>query len=334
MLYDFFYYIDLLKKLFKNSKIVNLKDLDLKKKYGGSFKIKNISSLNQINQNNNYNFDKNSMSMPLPNISNFVQRSEHFSNLNQTHFFKQELTPHFYSLKILLIKIFLKDEISPGDVDIKPYEKTLLKSILIKKNFKFNPNIELTVALLNNLKTQPLKKKKEYNLKFVMLRTINHMKEQFYKKLLKSKSNEKEFNSAIMQNHDLSFYEFYFKEFAESKNIPIEKFYVFKNWTHRYNKNIPKSITSRTINLWKSSEDFVNEINAYLRKKFLDDFKMFNRRKIIKMVEGWAKQVEKFGLDNAIKSILSSLSSRGCKLPWTLSEAEHGIRETLAVFEY
>ena len=63
----------------------------------------------------------------------------------------------------------------------------------------------------------------------------------------------------------------------------------------------------------------------------MQDFLLFNEKKINKMVDGWSKIVEKFGIDAGFNSILSSFNLRGSKLPWTVSEVKHALKVTSIV---
>lgn len=171
-----------------------------------------------------------------------------------------------------------------------------------------------------------LRKKKEYNIKFVFVKAIKYLKSKFLSEQFNFEKSKSFINSNILHNSDICFYRYFFGEIAREKGIPIENFFVFKNWTHRYDKNIPKTITMRSIQLWKLNPEFIFEIRKYFRESFLNDFKIFNQTKISKMEKEWIKLVKKFGPSIAVKSILKTLSAKGSKLPWTLSEVKNGLK--------
>lgn len=239
----------------------------------------------------------------------------------------------FANLEQVITKVFLMEKVQPDDLMLRDHELLILKLLLIKKGFPIRRGSEISARKLNNLMQFPLKKKKEYNLKFVMLKCINHLKMNFFEKELQLKLEQKSYGVKLLQNKDICFYDFYFGEVAKRRKIPIESFFVFKNWTHRYHKNIPKSITTRSLSLWKQNPDFIAKIREYLHSGFVADFGVFNKTKISKMVRSWGRLVSKFGLENAVTSIAKSFQSRSCKLPWTLSEVKNAIQATEEVLE-
>lgn len=236
------------------------------------------------------------------------------------------IIPLFENLKNLLIKIFLEFPINDLDLNLKIYETEILKSFLIRKGFKIKNNF-FSKSFLNKLSKTDLRKKKEYNLKFVFLKAISYLKKSFLNDKLSYYQNTGYFLNEIINSQEEYFYFFYFGNIAKKLNIPIANFYVFKNWTHRHNKNIPKSITSKSVKLWKQNPDFISDINNYLSENFVNDFINFNKLKISKMISGWDKLAAKIGLENAVKSIIKSLNSKGSKMPWTLSEVKYAIND-------
>jgi hypothetical protein len=255
-------------------------------------------------------------------ITNFYNPSKNncSENLLETTF------PYFNHLKMVLVKVFLQKSISPDELQLNTNEIDILKVLLIKKNLIKSSNKTLTAPLLNQIMKANIFKKKEYNIKFVLIKAIKHLKKYFFEQELKKTENQNVLNNMFINNNDLTFYQFYFGEISKKKGIPIEKFFAFKNHTHRYNKNIPKTITMNSLRLWKLNPRFISNIRKYLRYQFLNDFEHFNKLKICKMIQGWNKTVNKFGYESSIGSILKSLKAKGSKLPWTLSEVTYAIR--------
>jgi hypothetical protein len=233
----------------------------------------------------------------------------------------------FFALKEILFHLFLQKDFNLTFPSLKNYEILILKSIILKK-FNSKINVDITKELLNSIVKINLKKKKEYCLKMVIMKSITHLKNSFLVNKYNIESKMLLSNEISVKSTENIFYQYYFGDVAKKNNLPIETFYGFKNWTHRHNKNIPKSITNRVISLWKQSPEFISEMRGYIKHQFLTDFEVFNKEKILKMLRSWGKIIKKKGLDEGVQSILKSLSVKGCKLPWTMSEARNAVMVT------
>lgn len=280
---------------------------------------------------------------------NMKNEGENLENLNSLQFEKNPISSqkqntikkknpnNFRKLQNLLKKLFLNKPISQKDTNLKQHEKTLLKCILVKKKYRFDTEQPLSLENIKKLQHKRIRKKKEYGLKFAIMRTFNQLKRDFLDAhRLKSESSTqktRDISSRFHKSEDIYFYTHYFGEYAKRQNLPIESFFVFKNWSHRYNANIPKSITAETIKAWKTNALFKHKVLDYLDKNFYSDFEEFNTRKIGKLMCLWETTAKKFGLNKAMQWIMESMSKKGCKLPWTWSEVEHAIECTRRVFE-
>ena len=235
----------------------------------------------------------------------------------------------FVNLQRVLIKLFSKQPITCEEMNLENYEMSVLKAILRKKKLLENINLDLDWIAFNNLMKVNLKKQKDYNLKFIILRSLNHLKKKFIEDRKQQNKDSQTYTPQLLLHSEINFYLHYFKEISVKENIPIENFFAFKNRRHKFNNNIPKSITSKSLALWKKNPLFISEIKNYLRKKFLGDFIEFNRGKIDKWIFKWEKQAREYGLENTVCSVLKSLDQKGTKLPWTTCEVNHGIKVTL-----
>jgi hypothetical protein len=257
----------------------------------------------------------------------FIKNNSSEINLSKNEWSLLKIN-YLKGLKKILLNVFSQTPTKESFSILKPYERILLKTLMQKKNFPVFMDDELNEELFNRFISTPLTKKKEYCTKFVIMRSLNHLKTVFFQKKIKLNPFLSSGTSKFIQSAESMFYEHYFGEIAKRKNIPIESFFGFKNWTHRHNSNIPKSITSRVLFLWGLNPNFISEMRAYMKNEFLDEFMVFNENKIIKLLLNWDKTVTRFGVEAGIKAILKSFQSKGCKLPWTLSEAKSAIRIT------
>jgi len=235
----------------------------------------------------------------------------------------------FFNLCEILKKFFLNNSIQQGDLDLKSHEMGILKNLLLKKGYQFKEDLTLTGDILNDLRSYKIKKLKEYNIKFILIKAVKHLQNKFVTMSMKSGTNNFLKQAKILRNKDFYFYQYYFLEVSKKKKVPIESFYAFKNFTHRYNSNIPKTITRKSLELWKCSPKFIKGINEYLNGEFLEDFKVFNTKKINRLTNEWSKKVGKEGLNKGVESINRYLTSKGCKLPWTMNEVKNAIKDTL-----
>lgn len=234
----------------------------------------------------------------------------------------------FQKLKKVCLAVFLEKTIYDEDLDLEEYEKKILRILLKKKGFAMPQPWGGDSESLNLLLSESTPKKKEYCLKMVLVKCIKHLKKEFqrqYHSDLCSQNDRQELESL--------FYKYHFEEISEQMQIPIERFFAFKNWTHRFDDYIPKSITSKLLRLWKKNPRFIGAIEEYLKGNFLSDFIIFNQQKIERMVKEWEKAVKKDSLENVVKSIVKRFKEKKSKLPWTLSEVKAAIKVTLDVLK-
>ena len=238
---------------------------------------------------------------------------------------------YFESLKKCLLKLFLGRPLEKIQMPLEPHEDQLLRCILLKKKLPIEKSRVIDTEYLAELATHENKKKREYELKFVLVKCIKFMRQR-----LQSTQNRfaviKE-SDHFMHYKDYQFYRHFFGDIARREGLPIEKFFYFKNWTHRFNKNIPKTITLESLSLWKKSPRFISAIKDHLDREFMPEFHVFNQKKIEVLVGKWNRIVEEKGLSRGVAMILISLTGRGAKLPWTMAEVKRAVRNTIEALD-
>lgn len=240
----------------------------------------------------------------------------------------------FTKAEILLIKLFMNEEILPQDLELKEFEVTIIKRILLKKKFQWANHMKFDVDTLNRVRNCFLKKKNEDELKFILKKCIKHLQNRFFKEIKISNLNKnlkdnKTPQVEIKKDKDNVFYEYFFSNIAKKESIPIERFFHFRSWKKRFSNEIPKSITRESLALWKKNPVFIKTLIDYIQFDFLDAFRLFNIKKIRTMVSKWDKLIDEFGQTKGLQEILRSFEVRGSKLPWTLTEVTFGIKNTL-----
>ena len=227
------------------------------------------------------------------------------------------------------MSIFMQKNLNLSNQAPSKFEKSIIKAILKKKKFLWDNSTDLDISILNKITSIGCFKRKEDQLKFVIKKCIKNMQNRFKAKLDLS---DVEFllkypNYKALK--DKYFYEFYFGHIAKERGISIENFFHFRTGVYRYSREIPNSVTKKSIGFWKLNPEFINEIKSYIDCAFLADFKAFNKKKIKLILGKWERIILHFGWEEGVKVIIKLINSRGCKLPWTLNEAVIAIRNTL-----
>ena len=163
------------------------------------------------------------------------------------------------------------------------------------------------------------------NLKYIFPKCFKYLKKQFFEQFEESSNPIWTELTKKQKNLDIRFYNFYFDQISKSEHIRLEKFFVFRNWTHRHNANIPKTITLETIDLWKKNKAIVDEMVIYLERYFIMEVKEVNKLKINSLIKKWTQLAIKNGLEKAVEIIIDYVKSKRSKLPWTKTEVERGI---------
>ena len=236
---------------------------------------------------------------------------------------------YFQNLKKLLFKFFLDDPIKSPDQAYSLNEEKIFQAILSKKRIDFASHKKYTEAYLSKLNTKFFKKKRETYLKFTFPKCVKHLKKILETSL--TQIFEDSFIIRKISRKDLEhfFYKHYFANIAKKEGIPIERFYIFKNHTHRFSSNIPKSVNLDMINLWKQNQGLVKQMVDYLKGSFMKDVSGFNKLKIEGLLDKWGRLVDAIGEEKAVDKIVDGIKNRHSKLPWTLCEIRYAVKKTI-----
>ena len=230
-----------------------------------------------------------------------------------------------------MVKFFINGSFCEADLNLNNYEQKIFISILKKKKFIFNKKRLFELDQLNKLAERPPLKKREANLKFVLPKAVKFLKTKLVNPLVSSIGKYSIEGKKILKKKNDFFYEHYFGQIAKKEGIPIEKFFVFRNWTHRYSDNIPKTITTETLSMWKKNPEFHGKMLEYLNEHFLEELEKVIEFKIEAKIYKWNQLAFKEGVDRAIGKILKLIESKGGKMPWTLVEARNALWNTLDI---
>ena len=239
----------------------------------------------------------------------------------------ESVFPYFDSLKHALRQIFLQKSTNASNCRLSKDEQVILQAILAKKKFPVCKKLACAAKSVRHLAGFPLRRLKEYNVKFVLSRCIKRLKQVFFQNLEQPGTRR----AVGIRRRDRLFYAHYFGDVSQRRGIPLERFYAFKNWTHRYAREIPKSITRQSIRLWSLSPRFISDVCAYIDDGLLADTVDSGQAKIMRMLRQWNRMVIRLGHRAAVKQIVAYLGSSACKLPWTVSEVKFAMRSVRAI---
>ena len=239
----------------------------------------------------------------------------------------------FQNLKQILFKLFINKTFDYENIKMTSFEKTILNSILTKKRFIIDGNRELDKTYLFQLANNPPTKSKEINLKYVIPKCFKYLKKQLENEYFRQLIDSKWDNSKLTNNKNYHFFMHYFGHISRKEDIPIEKFFIFRNWTHRFNQNIPKTITLNSFKLWRKNPDFITKIRNYLQFQYIKEIQKINRNKVEALINKWVLYTEKNGVQRMLKYVQDSMKLKGTKLPWTIIEAVNALKVTLKILK-
>jgi hypothetical protein len=234
----------------------------------------------------------------------------------------------FKNLNLILNKLFLDKSLPTPVLKISENELRILRAIFNKKKMKicFESENIISDKFLSKIMLDFPNKKRENFLKFTLPKCLKYVKSEF-KQAMQTHQIDSLINPNL--NDEYNFFNYYFGDISKREGIPLESFFMFRNWTHRFNKNIPKTVTNYSLLLWKKNPYFVKKILRYLENSFIDDLKHLNTSKINYLIKKWRKIAERNRLENAVTLIVNELNKRGSKVPWMITEARKGVDITL-----
>ena len=202
--------------------------------------------------------------------------------------------PRLHNLWRIMIKLFINPKFASGDFCLNSVEKRILVSIIKKKKFTKEREINLNVEFFSKLREANLRKKTEDSLKFVFNKTFNFLKNQFQLQVLGDEQPSK-------KEIDSRFYNWYFLKVSQSCEIPIESFYHFQSSKNNACPHIPRSISKGYFERVKMSPAFVFDFRSFLKEHFIKTVVSFNLRKIKGIISRWEKKFETISEETAVK---------------------------------
>jgi hypothetical protein len=255
---------------------------------------------------------------------------DHSLNLLKYYNLDEKSFKFINNVKLFMNKLFLNKNLPREGVLVDETDLKLFNQLIKKKKIKFKLKNTKSLMEQNLLKifNQKNAKTRENYLKFIMPKCFKYLKFLFMKNL-KNQNFIRPLEMKINIFHDYQFYSFYFSETAKKLGVPIEQFFIFRNWSHRFDQNIPKTVNSHCIYLWKSNPNFIKQIKEYLESDFMADILKINESKIGSILEKWKKLIHINGFEKGSTLIIKSFNKRGLKLPWMVSEIQKAIEVTL-----
>lgn len=227
------------------------------------------------------------------------------------------------TLKILS-KLFFKKNFLISDFGLSEVERGLIKAIVLKK---FNPKIkiEFNPKCFNRIARRNLFKQNEDAVKFIFKRALKWLKNEFKMKVLSPRQRV----GIKLQELSRLFYVHHFQaHFARLKvgaacsaePCALKSFFEAK-------------VTKKFLRTLTVNPEFIRSVEFYLRRVFLEDFRVFGFKKLKTLLKNWERQFQRMPDADAFEAIVDQINSRGNKIPWTLTEAQNGLRHVVKVFE-
>ena len=233
----------------------------------------------------------------------------------------------FGSLRSLMIKFWSDKKLGKADYGLESYEECLLNLVLLKKKCLDHFTYNVTKTSLARIRKKRVKKKNEDMFKFILQKSLKHLKEEYLKSRLEQVSSDRlivltnqSYSTKLEREHD--FYRFYFQGVSEKMNIPIENFYFYRNKNMQKKSRYKTKFSLNIFALWKLNPEFTDLLCEYIEKEFVNDFIIFNSKKIHLLVNNWKKRVAEAGTVRGFQDIVLSFFRTGGKLPWTVMEVK------------
>lgn len=248
----------------------------------------------------------------------------------------------FEQLFHIFKKMLLNERVNQVELDsLTEQDKIFLKTFFLKKKIiKNQEEIVFEEETFNSLYKFKTERRKEENLKHVMMLGIKFLRYHFRKNhpsFVIHSENKFNNNKELI---DFCFYSYYFGKVADKNNCKLEKFYHPKIVSKR-KKNEQKSERLKSINTQymrgiKKSKIFVNDFNSYLNNDFVDsDGNQDGFRnqtyeiimdKLIYKFNFWDSLMRSEGPEKGFEKVIKDFTKNPkCKLPWSYLELKEAV---------
>lgn len=221
----------------------------------------------------------------------------------------------FAKLEKVIAQVFLGEEVGPGTPGLPRAQGRVLRLLLRRKGFPEAREKALDAAALTRLAQAQLDNRKRPGPEFVFAECLRHLKARFARECPAQGPSDSQ-EAAGLQGEDGRFFSHYFGGAARETGTPLRRFF----WEGLGPAEVP-------LPLWARSPRFVADALAFLDSGFEAAFAARTRARVSEMVRRWEVLARAQGLDQALASVARTLSSRNCRLPWTLCEARRAVRD-------
>jgi len=259
-------------------------------------------------------------------VASFCQQDWQITTQKKTFEFVTPKIVHTAALYNLLLKVFLNGTtIEAHELELSCVEQLLLMEFLRRKfknlSINFEKKAKLDPAdfteLILRARSQKSTKRIEERKKFVYKHTLKKLKKEFY---------DSEFFRRTSQSKDL-FYEYYFGEIAQRREIRLENFYDPLNLQSK--ERVYRTLSNLYLSLLFESPMFKHDFLLYMQSSdFIRDYQRSVDKKIEKLLLKWEELFQKNTPEEAIiKNVKEYFTlNRQCKLPWTAEEVMHAAK--------
>ena len=242
----------------------------------------------------------------------------------------------FLNLARVAIKAFCCESVSRKEIDkLTTIEKQLLVLLLKKKKVHNWKQAEPTYEFLESARKNPVPKREEESVKFVLKKINRYLQGEFrkriyYKAVRWLHPEIQELNNEI-SSFQYSYVGFYYESVACQTNLHIEAFFHPRmNQAFPVVKPnfIPKTISRLSVSLSRLSKKYKHDAEFYLRNVLLDEVRGNIAFKLESMLKQWGEWERDNGRENLVKHLEKSfLKNSKAKLAWGVDQVKEGVRQ-------
>lgn len=242
----------------------------------------------------------------------------------------------FLNLARVAVKVFCCERVSQVEVDkLSEIEKQLLVLILKKKRVYHWEDAEATYEFLEMARKNPVPKREEESVKFV-LKKINRYLQGEFRKRLYYKAVRWLHPDIVNLNDEMSSFQysyvgFYYESVACQTNLHIEAFFhprMNQAFPVLKPNLIPKTISRLSVSLSRLSKKYKSDAKYYLERVLLDEVRGNIAFKLESMLRQWGDWATENGDQGLVRHLEKNfLKNSKAKLAWGVDQVREGIRQ-------
>jgi hypothetical protein len=274
----------------------------------------------------------------IPPKRDLIMQRKNTPSLNDPNLFPK--IKIFRGACVVISKFLMKHHITYSDIScLTEIEEKLFIDFVNKKKSRDYKIKELTPNSLAKLNQNWVKKLSIKNMRYLVIRILNYLKEAFRKQLYSEvrkylKPHYKQLNERAQFLY--AFYGYYFLDTQTRTSRPVETFFhphARKNYEFKNSKLVPKHVSDLYIAKLRTSKLFMRDLEVFLLHCLPEEVQSNIITSLANIVKEWEK-VYKKGSKEGLANYLNkkfSMNSRS-RFPWGLQEVEQARKQLLVKF--